>query len=159
MIRCRICQERATHCCVSLDASLHFCERHAQTHAKSCPDIVAGVAELAEMTAAYQPLLDKEIPMKTKLLPLHARVLVSRFEEEARTPGGLHIPAVAQEKPARGKVLAVGAGRVLDDGAVRPLDVKVGDVVLFAKYGGTEVEIDGEKLLILNEDDLLGVLA
>jgi len=90
--------------------------------------------------------------------PLHDRVLLKRVEEEQKTKGGIIIPDTAKEKPAEGKVIAVGNGRVLEDGKVRPLDVKAGDRVLFGKYSGSEVKIDGEEHLILREDDILCVL-
>jgi chaperonin GroES len=84
--------------------------------------------------------------------------LIKRVEEEQKTKGGIIIPDTAKEKPAEGKVIAVGNGRVLEDGKVRPLDVKAGDRVLFGKYSGTEVKVDGEEHLILREDDILVVL-
>ena len=90
--------------------------------------------------------------------PLHDRLLVKRVNEEEKTKGGIIIPDTAKEKPMEGEVVAVGNGRVLDDGSVRALDVKAGDRVLFAKYGGTEVKIDGEEHLILRESDVLGVV-
>ena len=90
--------------------------------------------------------------------PLHDRVLIKRVEEEQKTKGGIIIPDTAKEKPAEGKVIAVGNGRVLEDGKVRPLDVKAGDRVLFGKYSGTEVKVDGDEHLILREDDILCVL-
>jgi chaperonin GroES len=90
--------------------------------------------------------------------PLQDRVLVSRIEEQQTTAGGIIIPDTAKEKPAEGKVLAVGNGKVMDDGSVRKPDVKKGDRVLFSKYGGTEVKLDGQDLLILREDDILGVV-
>jgi chaperonin GroES len=90
--------------------------------------------------------------------PLYDRVVVTRVAEEEKTKGGIIIPDSAKEKPVEGKVLAVGAGRVLDDGSVRKLDVKAGDRVLFGKYSGTEVTVSGEELLILREDDILGVV-
>ncbi len=90
--------------------------------------------------------------------PLHDRVLIKRVEEEQKTKGGIIIPDTAKEKPAEGKVIAVGNGRVLEDGKVRPLDVKPGDRVLFGKYSGTEVKVDGEELIIMREDDILCVL-
>ncbi len=90
--------------------------------------------------------------------PLQDRILVKRVKEEERTAGGLFIPAAAQEKPAEGEVVAVGNGKVLEDGKVRPLDVKVGDRILFSKYGGTEVKLDGVEHLIMREDDILGVI-
>jgi chaperonin GroES len=90
--------------------------------------------------------------------PLHDRVVVKRVEEEQKTKGGIIIPDTAKEKPAEGKVVAVGNGRVLEDGKVRALDVKVGDRVLFGKYSGTEVKVDGEELIIMREDDILCVI-
>ena len=93
-----------------------------------------------------------------RIRPLQDRLVVSRIAEEEKTKGGIIIPDTAKEKPVEGKVLAVGNGRVLEDGNVRKLDIKAGDRVLFNKYGGTEVKIDGEELLILREDDVLGVI-
>jgi chaperonin GroES len=93
-----------------------------------------------------------------RIRPLQDRLVVSRIAEEEKTKGGIIIPDSAKEKPVEGKVLAVGNGRILEDGSVRKLDIKVGDRVLFNKYGGTEVKIDGEELLILREDDVLGVV-
>mgnify|MGYP002140466223 CR=1 FL=1 len=96
--------------------------------------------------------------MASKIRPLQDRVIVKRLKEEEKTKGGLYIPDTAKEKPVEGTVLAVGNGKVLEDGTVRRLDVKEGDRVLFGKYSGTEVKIDGEEHLILREDDILGVL-
>ena len=93
-----------------------------------------------------------------RIRPLQDRIVVSRIAEQEKTKGGIIIPDTAKEKPVEGKVLAVGNGRILEDGSVRKLDVKVGDRVLFNKYGGTEVTIDGEQLLILREEDVLGVV-
>jgi chaperonin GroES len=94
----------------------------------------------------------------TTLHPLHDRVLVKRIEEEPARRGGIIIPDSAKEKPQEGKVLAVGKGRVSEDGKKIPLDVKAGDRVLFGKYSGSEITLDGEDLLILKEEDVLGVL-
>ena len=93
-----------------------------------------------------------------KIRPLQDRILVKRIEEEEKTAGGIIIPDTAKEKPQEGKVIAVGNGKVLEDGKVHPLDVKKGDKVLFSKYGGTEVNVDGEEHLIIREDDILGVI-
>ena len=93
-----------------------------------------------------------------KVRPLQDRLVVKRLAEEEKTKGGIIIPDSAKEKPIEGEVIAVGNGKVLEDGTVRKLDVKVGDRVLFGKYSGTEVKIDGEERLILREDDILGVL-
>ena len=93
-----------------------------------------------------------------KFRPLHDRVVVRRLEAEEKTAGGIIIPDTAKEKPMEGEVIAVGNGKVLEDGSVRKLDVKVGDRVLFGKYSGNEVKVDGEDRLILREDDILGVI-
>ncbi len=93
-----------------------------------------------------------------KIRPLHDRVLVKRMEEERTTAGGIVIPDNATEKPVRGEVLAIGTGKILENGTVRPLDVKVGDKVLFAKYSGTEVKLDGQELLVMREEDIMGVI-
>ncbi len=90
--------------------------------------------------------------------PLHDRVVIRRMEEERTTPGGIVIPDNAAEKPEQGEVLAVGNGKVLDNGEVRALDVKVGDKVLFGKYAGTSVKIQGEEYLVMREDDILAVI-
>jgi len=90
--------------------------------------------------------------------PLQDRIIVKRLAEEERTKGGIIIPDTAKEKPLEGAVIAVGNGRVLEDGKVRPLDIKKGDTVLFGKYAGTEIKIDGEEHLILREDDILAVI-
>jgi len=93
-----------------------------------------------------------------KLRPLHDRVLVKRVDSEEKTSGGIIIPDSAKEKPQEGEVVAVGNGSVSEDGKVRPLDVKEGDRVLFGKWSGTEVKIDGEELLIMKESDIMGIL-
>ena len=90
--------------------------------------------------------------------PLHDRVIVKRKEEERTSPGGIVIPDTATEKPIRGEITAVGPGKILDDGSVRALDVKVGDEVLFGKYSGTEVKVDGDELLVLREEDIMAVV-
>ncbi len=90
--------------------------------------------------------------------PLHDRVLVERFEEEVKTKGGIIIPDSAKEKPVQGKVVAVGHGRVAEDGKVRPLDVKKGDKILFSRYSGSDIKIDGRDYLVMREDDILAVL-
>ena len=93
-----------------------------------------------------------------KLRPLHDRILVKRVEEETKTAGGLFIPETAKEKPQRGEVVAAGNGKKTEDGKVLPLDVKVGDKVLFGKYSGTEVKVDGDDFLMMREDDILAVV-
>ena len=90
--------------------------------------------------------------------PLHDRVVVKRTEEERTSPGGIVIPDTAAEKPIRGEIIAVGNGKILDSGDVRALDLKVGDKVLFGKYSGTEVKVDGEELLVMREDDVMAVV-
>ncbi|HET6414608.1 MAG TPA: co-chaperone GroES [Anaeromyxobacter sp.] len=96
--------------------------------------------------------------MTTKIRPLQDRIIVKRVQEEEKTKGGIIIPDTAKEKPIEGKVIAVGNGKVQEDGKVRPLDVKAGDRILFSKYAGTEIKIDGEEHLIMREDDILGVI-
>ena len=93
-----------------------------------------------------------------KLRPLHDRVIVERLEEEEKTAGGIIIPDTAKEKPQQGRVIAVGKGKVLENGQVIPLAVKEGDRVLFGKYAGTEIKIDGDEHLIMREDDILAIL-
>lgn len=93
-----------------------------------------------------------------KLRPLHDRVIVKRTEEERTSPGGIVIPDTAAEKPIRGEVIAAGNGKLLDSGELRPLDVKPGDRVLFGKYAGTEVKVDGQDLLVMREDDIMAVI-
>lgn len=93
-----------------------------------------------------------------KIRPLHDRVIVKRVEEETTTAGGIVLPGSATEKPSQGVILAVGTGKHLDNGDIRPLEVKVGDKVLFGKYSGNEVKIDGEELIVMREDDIMGVL-
>jgi chaperonin GroES len=92
-----------------------------------------------------------------KIRPLHDRLVVKRLEEERTSPGGIVIPDTAAEKPIRGKVVAVGKGKLLDSGEIRSLGVKVGEQVLFGKYSGTEIKVDGEDLLVLREDDVMAV--
>lgn len=92
------------------------------------------------------------------LRPLHDRVIIKRMEEERTTAGGIVIPDSAAEKPIRGEVLAVGKGKILENGEVRALDVKVGDKVLFGKYSGTEVKVDGQEVLVMREDDIMAVI-
>ena len=95
---------------------------------------------------------------KQKIRPLHDRVIVEREEEERTSAGGIVIPDTATEKPIRGKVVATGKGKILEDGTVRPPDVGVGDKVLFGKYSGTEIKIDGDELLVMREEDIMAVI-
>ncbi|HET7569582.1 MAG TPA: co-chaperone GroES [Gammaproteobacteria bacterium] len=93
-----------------------------------------------------------------ELRPLHDRVIIKRMEEERKSAGGIVIPDTATEKPIRGEVIAVGNGKILENGEVRALDIKKGDKVLFGKYSGTEVKIDGEELVVMKEDDIMAVI-
>ena len=93
-----------------------------------------------------------------KIRPLHDRVIIKRLDEDRTSPGGIIIPDTAAEKPVQGKVVAVGKGKILEDGQVRPLDVKVGDKILFGKYSGTEVKVDGEDLVVMPEEDVMAVI-
>ena len=93
-----------------------------------------------------------------KIRPLHDRVIIRRMEEEKTSPGGIVIPDSATEKPVKGEVVAVGKGKILENGDIRPLDVKVGDTILFGKYSGTEVSVDGEELLVMREDDITAIV-
>ncbi len=93
-----------------------------------------------------------------KLRPLHDRLIVKRLEENRTSAGGIVIPDSAAEKPMQGEVVAVGGGKILDDGQVRPIQLKVGDRILFGKYAGTEVKLDGEELVVMREDDVMAVL-
>ncbi|MBK6599479.1 MAG: co-chaperone GroES [Proteobacteria bacterium] len=93
-----------------------------------------------------------------KIRPLHDRVIVKRLEEERVSAGGIVIPDTAAEKPVQGKIMAVGKGKILEDGSVRALDVKVGDKILFGKYSGTEVKVDGDDLLAMREEDVMAII-
>lgn len=95
---------------------------------------------------------------KIKMRPLHDRILVKRAEEETKTKGGIIIPDTAKEKPLEGKVVATGHGKSLENGTVVPLEVKTGDKILFGKYSGTEIRIDGEEYLMMREEDVLGII-
>ena len=93
-----------------------------------------------------------------KISPLHDRVIVKRLEEDRTSPGGIVIPDTAAEEPIQGKIVAVGKGKILENGEIRPLDVKVGDKILFGKYSGTEVKVDGEELVVMREEDVMAVI-
>ena len=95
---------------------------------------------------------------KLKIRPLHDRVIIKRLEEERKSAGGILIPDSATENPIKGKVIAVGKGKILENGEVRALDVKVGDNILFGKYSGTEVKVDGDELLVMREEDIMAVI-
>lgn len=118
---------------------------------------LSAVAHVVLLGYPFEPKSYMEAPMNVR--PLHDRVLVKRVEEEQVSRGGIIIPDTAKEKPIRGLVVAVGNGRYTKDGSVRPLSVKADDVVLFSKYAGTEVRIDGGEHLIMREDDILGVIS
>jgi chaperonin GroES len=92
-----------------------------------------------------------------KIRPLHDRVIVKRVEEDRTSPGGIVIPDTAAEKPVQGKIVAVGKGKILENGEVRPCDIKVGDTILFGKYSGAEVRLDGDDLVVMREDDVMAV--
>jgi chaperonin GroES len=100
----------------------------------------------------------KQQEYPVKLRPLHDRLLVRRVEESRTSAGGIVIPDTVSEKPMQGEVIAVGSGKIMDDGQVRPIQVKVGDRILFGKYAGTEVKLDGEELVVMREDDVMAVL-
>ncbi len=102
--------------------------------------------------------LAKKGESTVNIRPLHDRVMVRRLENEEKTPGGIVIPDTAKEKPIQGEIVAVGKGKVLEDGKVQPLEVKPGDKVLFGKYAGTEVKVGNEELLVMREEDIMGVI-
>ena len=99
-----------------------------------------------------------ELTMAIKVRPLHDRIIVQRLEEEEQQVGGIIIPDTAKEKPQQGKVMAVGKGKVKEDGGIQPMDVKAGDTILFGKYSGQEIKLDGDDYLIMKEDEVLGVV-
>jgi len=106
----------------------------------------------------YIPDFSEKESTNMKIRPLHDRIIVERLEEETKTAAGIIIPDSAKEKPQQGNVIAVGKGKMTEDGKVLPLDVKVGDKVLFGKYSGTDIKIDGKEYLMMREDDVLGVV-
>jgi len=93
-----------------------------------------------------------------KIKPLHDRAVIRRLEDQRTSPGGIVIPDSAAEKPIRGEVIAVGKGKIMENGDIRPMDVKVGDKVLFGKYAGTEIKVDGEELVVMREDDIMAII-
>jgi chaperonin GroES len=115
---------------------------------------------LFQAYAFYQPHYGKtkERRINMDIRPLHDRIIVERLEEETKTAGGLIIPDTAKEKPQQGKIIAVGKGKKTEDGKVLPLDVKVGDKILFGKYAGTEIKLEGKEFLMMREEDVLGVI-
>jgi chaperonin GroES len=106
----------------------------------------------------FKSIFDEEENCKMKVRPLHDRVIVERVKEEEKTKGGIIIPDTAKEKPVEGKIVAVGEGKVLDDGKRVPLQVKAGDRILFGKYAGTEIKIEGKDRLIMREDDIIAIV-
>lgn len=114
----------------------------------------SGASSRPESPDGGRPIKEQSM----KIRPLQDRLIVKRVAEENKTKGGLFIPDTAKEKPLEGKVIAVGNGKVQEDGKVRPLDIKAGDTILFSKYAGTEIKLDGEEHLILREEDVLGVI-
>jgi chaperonin GroES len=117
---------------------------------------VLTAASRATQTVFHPTLNLRSEPMKIR--PLHDRVIVKRLEEERVSAGGIVIPDSAAEKPVQGKIVAVGKGKILEDGSVRALDVKVGDKILFGKYSGTEVKVDGDDLVVMREEDVMAVI-
>ena len=111
------------------------------------------------MATKAKPQPTESKPMATKIQPLGQRVLVKRIDSEEKTAGGIYLPDTAKEKPQEAKVVAIGTGGRDEDGKLTPFSVKVGDVVLISKYGGTEVKIDGEENLIISESDILGIIS
>src|ERR1700679_3623456 len=110
------------------------------------------------LTPALSTVTKHQESCSMKIRPLHDRVIVKREEEERKSPGGIVIPDTATEKPVFGKVIAVGKGKILENGEIRPLDVKVGDKILFGKYSGTEVKMDGDELVCMREEDIMAVV-
>ena len=102
--------------------------------------------------------INKKEGARMKVRPLYDRVLVKRLNTEEKTKGGIIIPETAKEKPQEGKIISVGKGKLLEDGSTRPLDIKVGDKILFGKYGGTEINIEGDEYLILREEEILAII-
>jgi chaperonin GroES len=117
-----------------------------------------GINPNFEFNLFKSPLLKGKATMATKFTPLHDRILVRRVEEADTTRGGIIIPDSAKDKPMEGEVISAGKGKVNEDGKVRPIDVKEGDRILFGKYSGTEIKIDGEDFIIMREEEVLGVL-
>jgi chaperonin GroES len=124
------------------------------------PNPMSGVEGLTteDLMIIYLRNLTEGRSISMKVRPLHDRLIIKTFEEEEKTKGGIIIPDTAKEKPVEGKVIAVGAGRIKKDGTKMPLEIKKGDRVLYAKYGGTEIKMDGEEYLMMKEDDILAVI-
>src|SRR3954454_15792451 len=125
----------------------------------SSPTLLLALSKIECQRGLFRPLMSiKKGDLKMKIRPLHDRVVVKRLEEERKTASGIVIPDSAAEKPDQGEIVAVGRGKVGDDGNVRPLEVKVGDRVLFGKYSGQTVKVSGEELLVMREEDIMGVI-
>src|SRR3954453_13402274 len=125
----------------------------------SSPTLLLALSKIECQRGLFRPLMSiKKGDLKMKIRPLHDRVIVKRLEEERKTASGIVIPDTAAEKPDQGEVMAVGNGKVLEDGKVRPLDVKKGDKILFGKYSGQTVKVHGEELLVMREEDIMGVV-
>jgi chaperonin GroES len=124
--------------------------------ANNCPAPDSDLRPARSGFFLFQPSLEEINPMKIR--PLHDRVIVKRLEEEKKTASGIVIPDNAAEKPDQGEVKAVGNGKIQDDGKVRPMSLKVGDRVLFGKYSGQTVKVDGDELLVMREEDIMGVV-
>jgi chaperonin GroES len=124
------------------------------------PGIDASDADINTGAGLNSPPITAKLERRSSMniRPLHDRIIVERLEEETKTAGGLIIPDTAKEKPQQGKVIAVGKGKKTEDGKILPLDVKVGDKILFGKYAGTEIKIEGQEFLMMREDDVLGVV-
>jgi len=127
-----------------------------KSHQMIITEILTGRIDFLKLSIPFNNNQTQEVSMKVR--PLHDRVLVKRIAGEKKTKGGIIIPDTAKEKPQQGKVIAVGKGKILEDGVVRKLDIKKGEKILFGKYSGTEIKIDGEEHLIMREEDVLGVI-
>jgi len=128
-----------------------FCGGLESAHADTYKHIHGG-------TATHLKLNEGATTMSTKVRPLHDRVIVRRLDEVEKSAGGIIIPDTAKEKPVEGEVISAGKGKIMENGDVRPLDVKKGDKVIFSKYAGTEIKLDGKEFLMMREDDILGVI-
>jgi chaperonin GroES len=140
-----------------------FCRGHlkslpAHPNSRKSGEKVAAPTRCALCQDIKSPINSKHKGELMKLRPLHDRVIVKRMEEEKMSAGGIVIPDSATEKPIKGEILAVGAGKILENGNVRALAVKAGDKVMFGKYSGTEVKVDGEELLVMREEDLIAII-
>src|SRR3954454_18444050 len=125
----------------------------------SSPTLLLALSKIECQRGLFRPLMSiKKGDLKMKIRPLHDRLIVKRVEEERKTASGIVIPDTAAEKPDQGEVKAIGKGKVLEDGKIRAIDLKVGDRVLFGKYSGQTVKVEGEELLVMREEDIMGVI-